>query len=361
MQHRILVVDDDFMNREIIAELIADDYDLAFAENGLEAIEVAEQFRPALVLLDIMMPGLNGYETCERLKKNHPFTKVILVSAKALASERLRGYDVGADDYVTKPFDPPEFQAKIRVFLRLGFVEEIARKKSDLLVLLAHETRTPLSHILSCAEILETQDVSTEARELPRIIVEGALRLTEIFEKSMTLFGIESDLENTPTESLDMYELISTETHLSMDRQGVPLDFSGEEGLWMDGDEDTMRQAIQILCDFFVERRSTSATSTQIECRSKPKDAQFLTSVRFSDDGESDPVRTPRLFELLSVDDVDHHNSSDLNFDLPICAAILRRHGGSIQTVIRPEGGLTCEILLPQSMGPSQRATKGAA
>ncbi|MEZ4647407.1 MAG: response regulator [Candidatus Eisenbacteria bacterium] len=185
MKKRILAVDDDPMNREIIAEILGDEFDVCFACNGREALDRAAESKPDLVVLDIMMPELDGYETCERLKARDPFIKVLLVSAKALPSERLRGYQVGADDYVTKPFDPYEFLAKIRVFLRLSFAEEVGQMKSTLITLLAHETRTPLAHILSSAQLLEddrTFDSDETRGDLLGIILSGAQRLQTIFE-----------------------------------------------------------------------------------------------------------------------------------------------------------------------------------
>jgi len=69
-----------------------------------------------------MMPGMNGYEVCQRLREHCTlkYTKIIMVSAKATVSERLEGYKAGADDYITKPFDGDEFQAKVRVYARLS-------------------------------------------------------------------------------------------------------------------------------------------------------------------------------------------------------------------------------------------------
>ncbi|MGH9361080.1 MAG: response regulator, partial [Thermoanaerobaculia bacterium] len=129
---RILVVDDDPINVCILEEILAEQYELATAGNGEEALEKAPAFKPDLVLLDIMMPGIDGYEVCRRLKSNPRLrdAKVILVSAKAMLSERLEGYESGADDYLTKPFDDAELMAKVRVFLRLKSIEEIDRFKT---------------------------------------------------------------------------------------------------------------------------------------------------------------------------------------------------------------------------------------
>jgi len=123
---RILVVDDNETNRLILTEILADGFELYVASSGEECLGIAVEVEPDLVLLDIMMPGIDGYETCRRLRQipELRYTKVIMVSAKAMLSERLRGYEAGADDYVTKPFDDAEMLSKIRVFLRLKSTEE---------------------------------------------------------------------------------------------------------------------------------------------------------------------------------------------------------------------------------------------
>lgn len=121
----ILSVDDEKINRMIVEDLLGDDYQVVSVSTGEEALLKLKTIRPAVVLLDIMMPGIDGYKVCQSIK-NDPsliYTKVILVSGKAMVEERLQGYKVGADDYITKPFDHDEFKAKVRVFSELFHVE----------------------------------------------------------------------------------------------------------------------------------------------------------------------------------------------------------------------------------------------
>ncbi len=118
-QSRILLVDDNSTNLEILEEMLGEEYHWEAATSGEEALEIAPDFQPDLILLDVMMPGINGYETCRRIRANPTLrnVKIVMVSAKALVSERLEGYDAGADDYLTKPFDEEELLDKVRVYL----------------------------------------------------------------------------------------------------------------------------------------------------------------------------------------------------------------------------------------------------
>jgi two-component system, sensor histidine kinase and response regulator len=115
-QQRILAVDDNSMNCEIIQEILGDEFDVLMASDGHEALVLAERYRPRVVLLDVMLPGLDGYFVC-RKRRGMPGmndVRIVMVSAKAMPSEQAQGFDAGADAYVTKPFDDADLWAAIR-------------------------------------------------------------------------------------------------------------------------------------------------------------------------------------------------------------------------------------------------------
>ena len=144
---RILVVDDDTNSIAIAEELLGGDYNLKTAATGEEALEIALDFIPDLILLDVIMPGIDGYEVCRQIRSNKTlqYTKIIMVSAKAMTTERLEGYKVGADDYIIKPFDEDELLAKVRVYLRLKSVEELDQLRRQFTSTVTHEMRTPMT------------------------------------------------------------------------------------------------------------------------------------------------------------------------------------------------------------------------
>jgi putative two-component system response regulator len=132
---RILIVDDNAVNVDILCRILRKEYDLETAANGTECLAKVTAFKPQLVLLDIMMPGMNGYETCRQIKSSvlGSFVQVILVSARGSTAERLQGYEAQADDYVVKPFDHDEMLSKVRVHLRLaGAQRQLAAAKQEL-------------------------------------------------------------------------------------------------------------------------------------------------------------------------------------------------------------------------------------
>jgi putative two-component system response regulator len=116
----ILAVDDNPINLGILEEILAGDYRLKFAHSGQEALRLAAQAPPAVVLLDVMMPGMDGLEICRRLREMSGLshTAIIMVSAKAMPSEREAGFQAGADDYISKPFDEVELLEALRRYLK---------------------------------------------------------------------------------------------------------------------------------------------------------------------------------------------------------------------------------------------------
>jgi CheY-like chemotaxis protein len=118
-KRRVLVVDDNETNLAIVEEMLEVYYDVQTALTGERAISVARRIRPHAILLDVMMPGMDGCETCRKLRAI-PETRdsfILMVSAKAMPSEQQAGLQAGADDYITKPFDDGELLAKLRTVL----------------------------------------------------------------------------------------------------------------------------------------------------------------------------------------------------------------------------------------------------
>ncbi|RMF27165.1 MAG: response regulator [Chloroflexi bacterium] len=112
MSKKILIVDDEIYIRVLLEQTLEDFEDagveLLTVGDGLEAWEVARTERPDLIILDVMMPGLSGYEVCQRIKSDPNLSDihVIMLTAKGQEIDRLRSIEVGADEYITKPFDP---------------------------------------------------------------------------------------------------------------------------------------------------------------------------------------------------------------------------------------------------------------
>ena len=129
---KILVVDDIPSNVHVLSRILKDDYDIYFATDGMKALDLVQARLPDLVLLDIMMPGMDGYEVCRRIKTD-PTTRdipVIFISAKSEVEDETYGLEVGAIDFITKPISPPIVKARVRNHLLLKRQADLLRALS---------------------------------------------------------------------------------------------------------------------------------------------------------------------------------------------------------------------------------------
>jgi two-component system alkaline phosphatase synthesis response regulator PhoP len=134
---RVLLVEDEQDVAELIRyNLTKEGYEVVLCGNGNEALRLARENRPDVILLDIMVPQLNGWEVCRRIKKDPELATipVIMVSGRVEEGDKVLGFEVGADDYVTKPFSPRELIARVRAVLRRGRQADAKEKKAGLKV-----------------------------------------------------------------------------------------------------------------------------------------------------------------------------------------------------------------------------------
>ena len=117
----ILAVDDSATDRSLIEAGLAEEYNVITASNGIEALEKLEEETPDLVLLDILMPGMNGYEVYERMKEDEwtAGIPVILVTSKTSEEDEIKGLDLGVNDYITKPYNLRILKARIKTQLEI--------------------------------------------------------------------------------------------------------------------------------------------------------------------------------------------------------------------------------------------------
>lgn len=123
----LLLVDDEPVNLRVLKQLLANDYQLIFARNGEEALKLAPSRQPNLILLDVMMPGLTGFEVCRQLKQQDNTKQVPVIFVTALNDEQdeTQGFDAGAVDYITKPISPAIVKARVKTHLSLVQADEL--------------------------------------------------------------------------------------------------------------------------------------------------------------------------------------------------------------------------------------------
>lgn len=164
----VMVVDDNETNIDILVDILGDDYEVSVATSGESALEDMEHNLPDLVLLDVMMPGMDGYEVCRRIKADEKSqgVPVIFVTAMNDTEEEIRGFELGAVDYITKPISPPRVKTRIANHLRLKLAnDQLLHQKETLEKRVKERTQelalTQEQTIFSLTSLAETRDPET--------------------------------------------------------------------------------------------------------------------------------------------------------------------------------------------------------
>jgi len=215
----ILVVDDTPDNLALMSHLLRDLYKVKIANNGEKALKIAmSDAPPDLILLDIMMPGMDGYEVCRRLKSDPRTmnTPVIFLTAKTGLEDEKKGLELGAVDYITKPVSPPIVMARVKNHLALKTIDDFLRDQNSFLELeVAKRTREVMAiedvTILAMASLAETRDTETG----------NHIRRTQFYVKALA-----ERLHNHPR-----FAWFLTEANITMLFKSAPLHDLGKIGI----------------------------------------------------------------------------------------------------------------------------------
>ena len=176
----VLVVDDTETSLDILVETLGDDYDVSVSMDGEDALEIIKSEPPDLILLDIMMPGMDGYEVCRQVKASAITANIpiIFVTAKSDVADETMGFDVGAVDYITKPIRPPIVRARVKTHLELKLAREELKKQLDkakkkAVFHLSHELTTPLAIISWTFKVLSKEIEKNNNPKMQKLIERG--------------------------------------------------------------------------------------------------------------------------------------------------------------------------------------------
>ena len=222
---RILVVDDITKNLQVVGTVLRNQgYKVMAAASGAEALKCVRTQLPDLILLDLMMPEMDGLEVCRRLKSDSTTSQVpvIFLTASNEMEHLVNGFEVGAVDYVTKPFNPPELLARVRTHLELKHARERLREmneeKNEFMGIAAHDLRNPLGAITGYAEILIEEMESLQ----PSVPEPGARAVREAGECAGRIRETSRRMAEMVQNLLDANRIERGEMQLNL----APLDLS---------------------------------------------------------------------------------------------------------------------------------------
>lgn len=367
----ILVIDDSPTNLRLLLETLqAAGYRTLIAPTGERALRQMKLVRPDLILLDVMMPGIDGFETCRRIKES-PQTRdipVIFITALAKASEKVRGFEMGGVDYITKPFQQDEVLSRVRTHLTLrrqqAALEAANATKDRFFSIVAHDMRGAFNSLFAYADIMAEQVAQTG----PDAVRKTSDKLSECVENAYRLLQnllnwarIQRGQMEFQPRQLNLHDLLAdvltlTGGHLEKKRITVENRIPPDTAAW--GDEQMLHTVfrnlvtnalkftpmdgrITIRAESDGDRRRILVEDTGVGIAGEHLDRLFLIDVKHQEAGTEGEPGT--------------------GLGLVLCHELIAQHGGEIAISSRPGDGTTVTVTLPKSEHPAADSLTAAA
>jgi signal transduction histidine kinase len=383
----ILVVDDDQRNVRLVESILkSNGYTVVRAFDGEEALRVVESDPPDLLLLDVMMPKLSGFELCRalRARRETRLLPIIMVTALNALEDKVQGLELGADDFLTKPINRMELLAKVRSILRVKVLQDevekqreeletanrelltIQRFKESMTQMVVHDLKNPLAGIMGNIQLIQLQRPqmtpgrleellqrsADSARQMARM-VQNILEVGKLQEQKMPLRREPVRLADLVAEQIE--ELMSLSA-----RDGIRLESAVDDGLPpVEADRALLGR---ILANLLNNAFKHTRAGGRIAVAAGAEADQVLITVR--DTGEGIPEDLlPYIFEKFVAGESDHPRrmSYDSGLGLTFCRLAVEAHGGRIWVESRVGEGTTVFVTLPRKAPAAQPTAPPAA
>ncbi|MCH8157509.1 MAG: hybrid sensor histidine kinase/response regulator [Nitrospinae bacterium] len=370
---RVLLVDDTPENLDILRKALdREGYEISIVSSGELALEVVPKFKPDLILLDIMMPGMDGYETCRQLKKN-PRTSdipIIFITAKIEADDVVQAFQTGGADYVTKPFQHKEVCARVRTQLELrslmkqkeNLIKDLGEKnerlvelddlKNRFLGMAAHDLRNPLATIKGFSTLLIDADDS-----FPKEEQEDFLKtIKSVSEHMLTLVNDLLDYSVIESGNLNIEKELGSMKDLVIERIRVNQFLAEPKGISIQKSlcdlpefEFDRNRIIQVLDNLIGNAVKFSPKGSTVHVSARLQEGQVRVTVK--DEGPGISVEDQKLlfegFQKLSARPTGGEKSTGLG--LAIVKKMTEAHGGTLSVDSRLGEGSEFSFTLPMS------------
>lgn len=345
---KLLIVDDEVSARETLeAMLYQEAYDLAFATNGPDALTFLEDQKPDAILLDVMMPGMDGFEVCRQIKadKTRQHIPIILITALNDKEDVVRGLGAGADEFLPKPVNGLELRARVRSMLRIKRqFDELAATlelREDLSNMIVHDMKVPLTTILGFSELLlRVGDLTDQnAADVKRIYYQ-AQRLYRFVNDILLMTKSEQDHLILNRSLVDISQLINQieEDHQLIARaRSVELVVNLPSGklhqVWLDANlfQRVLDNLISNALKFSPDGGKVEIKAEYFEANNGSLLPGKGIRLQVIDQGPGiKPEDREMIFDKFKIIEVKKKNLSQFGLGLAFCKLIVEAHGGRI-------------------------------
>ncbi len=375
-RQKVLIVDDEAVNIEVLNEILLDDYRVLFATNGADALAVVRSQRPDIILLDIMMPGMDGREVCRRLKADPGTSAIPVVFITAMTGEKEEriGLEMGAVDYIYKPINPDVVRLRVKNQLELQqhrseleklvdqrthelkLAKEAAeagnRAKNEFLSVISHELRTPLTAILGYADLLNHMALEPKALDFIETIARSGQSLLGIINEILSYVKIESKEYVKTSQSFLLSELINKTTEGIVESIGSkPIVFTAriDEGMpdAVMGDRTRLGHVLRHLLNNAVKFTGEGSILLTVEPAAEGAGDHWL-HFAIEDTGIGiPPEKHEEIFQHFTVlESALTRSREGIGLGLTVCKRYVSQMGGRIWLESRAGSGSTFHFVL---------------
>jgi signal transduction histidine kinase len=359
----ILLVDDDRRNRTLLRDYLESRYRVLEAESGRGGLEVLEREPVDLVLLDVMMPEMSGFDTCRLIRERggEGFLPVLLLTALSEQDDRNAGLSAGADDFLTKPVDRRELLLRVQAFLKMRRQDAMIRRqlqdlmhlqtlKDDLVSLIVHDVRNPLMGVQGFLELLQRKLVKTSQPDVAVFLeraTESCQRLREILEDMLNVRLLEAGELHLVRERLSLGVLAADAVATlegAAKSQKVGLSLTVAEEAFVRADRKLSRRCLENLLANAVKYSRSGDT---IELTVRRAERGGLVEIADRGPGIPDALKSEVFEKFGSVEARRDTARRGFGLGLYLVRLVLAAHEGSVSVSDRPGGGSVFRVFLP--------------